>query len=202
MIIELYGLPGSGKTTLSKNLSSFKDFKLVKIENNTELVFFSLLSLLRHPIVFLYTFYLVTVNSSSVGMFYYKFMNILLHRNAKHMKAFFYKSSVIDEGFSQNILSIYEKTISKKELKRIVSLSPKPNTLVVFNIDSNILENRVKKTAARRNFGEEYYIKWKEVIRKNNELFLHELENLPLKYVLISNQEDVDTLLKKYEKYN
>jgi len=200
MIIELYGLPGSGKTTLFKRFSSCKDFKLVRIENNLELTFFSLLSFLRHPLIFLHTFYLITVNSNNWRMFYYKFMNVLFHRSAKYMKASFYKRSVIDECFFQNILSIYEKEITKIDLYKITQLLPKPDTLVVFNVDVSVLKERTKKDAVRRDFGDEYYAKWKEVIYKNNELFIDELDNLYISYTLISNQEDFDTIIEKYEK--
>ncbi|MEX0933936.1 MAG: hypothetical protein WD003_01590 [Candidatus Paceibacterota bacterium] len=127
-------------------------------------------------------------------------MNVLLHRNARYQKARFFKKAIIDEGFFQNILSIYEDVIDRKTLKKMLRSIPKPELLVVFNINEKMLYKREKEKTrtSHRNFNLHYYKEWRETIEKNHLLFLSLLNELNIRYVIISNSSEAGIFYEKY----
>src|SRR3989344_7400398 len=118
MIIELFGLPGSGKTYLAEKLEE-KDFKLVKFSSKLEKYFYSFLFILSFPLLSIYLFFKLNLNSNKYGNIKIKIMrNILLFATmAFYKKASLSKDKIIlDEGFFQMINSIFE---AKKQGKKI-----------------------------------------------------------------------------------
>ena len=70
MIIEIYGLPGAGKTTLAKKMASEFNIPLIKIRGKTELFFYNLLYFFLHPAAFLKGFWYIFINSKNWRLFY------------------------------------------------------------------------------------------------------------------------------------
>ncbi len=200
MIIELYGLPGAGKTTMAKKLASLKGVKVVKIENLRELIYLNFLFLLKHPISFFALLYFVVVKSMSFKMFYYKFMNAFLYRNARYQKACRYKLAVIDEGHSQNILSIFEKPEKESAMRQLIRFLPKPDFLVIFNIEESLREQNIKGRSykIRGEFGEKYMLRWFDSLKVNNKLFLRIIPVLSIDYIIVYTEEDIDKFYKRY----
>ena len=133
MIIEFYGLPGSGKTTAAQKLKEVQGVEPVTITGRRELCFLSAKFALKNPKAFFLTFGLILVNSRDLKMFYYKLMNVLLYRTAKYEKALeAHMPVLLDEGLFQNVLSLFERPMTKEKLLHYARVLPKPDTLLVI----------------------------------------------------------------------
>ena len=130
MIIELFGLPGSGKSTLARSLESSGEASRVRIESRSELLFLNLLFFVRHPIRSVLLLSCIIRYTGSRALFYTKFMNLFLEHNAKYEKARKQEGkAVIDQGYFQNLLSLFERPMPEAVLSRYARLLPKPDEL-------------------------------------------------------------------------
>jgi hypothetical protein len=170
MIIEFYGLPGTGKTATAKKLEQETDFNIVKIKTKQELIFFNILFLLKHPIKFFVLLYFIIVNSVSLKEFYYKFMNAFLNCNAKYQKSKKYKKAIIDQGYFQGILSIFNKEIKNTSLNKYLNIILKPDILFIFEAPQVVRDKRILERGyyIRRGYNKEYLKNLENLISKNN----------------------------------
>ena len=121
MIIELCGLPGVGKSTISSKLKK-KGFRIIKVIGRRELLKLNLIFLLKHPIKFIKLLFFIVFNATSLHVFYLLFMNCFLKVNAKYMKAQKKESiAIIDQGYWQNILSVFSRRIDNSLFKKYIS---------------------------------------------------------------------------------
>jgi len=201
MIMELYGLPGSGKSTLARQVEA-KNYQVIKIDNRWELFYLNVLFLFKNPGCFFYWLYLIFVNKVDSKLFYYKFLNAFLYRNAKYIKAQKISKTIIDEGFFQNTLSFFENSINEDFLIKFVAKLPRPDLLVVFNMDETVITNErfeSKLLATRLQFGDSYVVKWKSVLLGNNRLFLNYIQtpyfSSKQKIIFIKNEKDIEDFL-------
>ena len=107
MIIEFFGMPGAGKSTVARELAKDSSFRIIKIRKKTELLLLNFKYFTSHPIKFFKLFILVLKNSKNYQEFYYKFMNCFLDYNAKFQKAKKFEKAILDQGYFQNIISFY-----------------------------------------------------------------------------------------------
>lgn len=135
MIIEFFGLSGSGKSTIAKTLANKGGYQIIRIRKKRELFYYNLLSFLRHPFSFFFLFILVLRNSSGCKEFYYKFMNCFLDYNAKYEKARRIELAILDQGYFQNIISLFTRPINKEDLYSFQKLIRLPDALFVFELD-------------------------------------------------------------------
>lgn len=188
MIIELYGLPGSGKTTAAQKIKELHGLVPVTIGTRRELCSFAVKFAARNPRAFFFTMFYIITNSRNLKMLYYKFMNVLLYRVAKYEKAWETDGyALLDEGLFQNILSLFEKPTAEDKLVRYARILPKPDFLVMFNIDRT---ERLKLLAARKRiprkeFGEEYRARWEEAMECNNALLCDAVAGLNIRYTIM-----------------
>ncbi len=150
MIIEFYGLPGSGKSTIARKLAEGNTFRIIKIRKKSELIFYNLKYALTNPLNFCGLLLLVIRNSGSGKEFYHKFMNCFLDYNAKFEKAKKFQFAILDQGYFQNIISLFNHELSKDELKKYCYIILQPDKLFIFSIAS---EERQKRQA-KRGYGE------------------------------------------------
>lgn len=167
MITELFGLPGSGKTTLANKMVADEGYTVVSVTNRRELLWLNLRYLLRHPVNFFVTLGYIVANSSDLSMLYYKFMNFFLDVNARYQKACRHPKAVLDQGYFQNILSVFEHEINAGALRRYMRFLLKPDKLMVLEAQ------RMPSYGWRERRGRAYFEQWQKVMRKNYETFLH-----------------------------
>jgi len=194
MIIELYGLPGSGKTSLAKKIVGETDFEIIKIKSKKELLYFNFLFLVKHPIKFFKLLFFVISNSlSSSKLFYYKLMNCFFDYNAKYQKALRCKFSIIDQGYFQNIISVFNKEISPKFLKKYIKFFILPDKLIILDINKKKRLAMMKKRGyfARDKFGRIYRKKWEKIIEYNDKILKKSLanKNVPVDYLIVKDKD-------------
>lgn len=196
MIIELFGLPGVGKTTLSRVLAERNNFEVIKIKSRGELIFLNFVYLIKHPIKFFATLFYIIKNSDSWPLFYYKFTNCFLHHNAKYQKALKFEKTILDQGYFQNVLSIFEKPIDEKELIKYSKYLLKPTKLIILDLPFDELEKRAQERGyfSRDEYDEIYKLSWKNMLKKNYDLFKNSAGILNLNYLLINAVGDTEQI--------
>src|SRR3989344_7810189 len=187
MIIELFGLPGSGKTTLAKKLETENCFKIIKINNRKELLYFNFIHCLKNPVSSFVNLLFILKNSPNPRLFYYKFMNFFMDINARYEKACLYDKAVLDQGHLQNVLSVFERPITSELLKKYLKYLPKPDRLIVVDISPEEALNRTQERGyySREKFGKDYVENWRKTVRQNYELFKKEASSLGIKLEIL-----------------
>ncbi|MBI4836917.1 MAG: AAA family ATPase [Candidatus Portnoybacteria bacterium] len=199
MIIEFYGLPGAGKTTVAQKLAAKSDFKVIKIRSKKELFWYNFLFLIRHPVRFFATLFYLVANSASWSIFYYKFTNTFLHHNAKYQKAIGMEKAILDQGYFQNVLSVFEEPISASFLVKYAGFLLKPDKLVILNLPPDDILRRIggRGYMTRERFGQKYFEKWLEAVKENNRIFLENLDKLGIDYIIIDARRGVGDIYKE-----
>lgn len=147
MIIELLGLPGSGKSTIARSLESSGKAERICIMSRTELVWRSLFYVLRHPLSSLAQLYYLVRYAGSARLFYTKFMNLFLQHAAKYQKARGRLGTVvIDQGHLQNLLSLFERPMPEATLARCARFLSRPDELWICTTGE---EERHRRLASR-----------------------------------------------------
>lgn len=197
MIVELYGLPASGKTTYAERLSKEMSWDVVKMKTKKEILWYNLLFAFRHPIKWKALFIITILWGRGEGMFYSKFVNLFLVSNAKYMAAKKNKNAIIDQGHFQIIPSLFQKKSTTKHLKQIIRFFPRPDTLVVFDIPE---EERRERLAHRGYWGREHmsekkFNEWVESSLFNDALFKREIvPNLSTRAIVVKKVEDLKSV--------
>lgn len=145
MIIELFGLPGSGKTTLARGLEASGEAQRIRIGSRTELLARNVRFALRNPLLFLRLLsYLIRYGRRHL---YTKFTNLFLGHNAKFQKARAAAGTVVlDQGHFQNLLSLFDRPMSEEVLARYAAVLPKPDELWICASEET---ERARRLAAR-----------------------------------------------------
>jgi len=196
MIIELLGLSGSGKTTFSRTqevndnflVLGYQKFNFAKKIN----IFF------KYPVIFFWFYEIIseTFKTKLFTLIKFKFALILntfcIFNKAKKAAKDSKKDIIIDEGFSQRLLSVYDTKKSVEEFKKIF----KKNIFlsdVVWVIESDF--KKFKRFENLRNnrslLGEKYLKKWFSITTYNYNNLLGSLEELNISYKIIKINDKI-----------
>lgn len=204
MIIELYGLAGSGKTTFAERLAERGDYKIIRIRGRLELVWLNFIFMLKRPVSFFNLIVYVLHNSNSWKLFYYKFMNVFLHCNAKYEKALRYDNALIDQGYAQNIISLFEREISAEDLRKYFSSTIIPDKLVIFDMPETVRMEHIEKRRyeSRDDFDATYRELWKKLSKRNHRLFLDNKNIYKGEIIMVKNKEDFNKFSLDFKNQN
>jgi len=121
-------------------------------------------------------------------------MNCFFDYNAKYQKALRCRNAILDQGYFQNIISLFEKPLTLKILRRYLNLILLPDKLFILNISPEEIKKRMIKKETnlpRSQFGYTYVKKWFSLIKKNDKFFKKNLRMVSINYLIISNQKDI-----------
>lgn len=199
MIIELYGLPGTGKSTIAAKLASLLKGEIIRIERRKDFIWFNILSFLRHPLKFVKRTALAFHEGGRRELLYYKFIKIFLHRNAVVEKARRYPVAIVDEGHLGNILSAFEKPLSQEMLLKEMENLEFPDIVLRFTLPEEERKIRLKNRGffSRASESKEYHLRWEKAMYANDQLLVMLLPTLPIKYIHVDQHISVDTLCIK-----
>jgi broad-specificity NMP kinase len=199
MIIELYGLPGSGKTTFAKRLAENNGFEIIKVRNKFSLFFYNFLYLIKHPVKFAATLFYIFGNFGDKRLVYYKLMNCFFQYNARYQKALRRPRAVLDQGYFQNILSVFEKPLTDAQLQRYLKYFLLPDVLFIFDLPFEEAKKRMEERGyiPRQKMGEEYLRRLEPIVAANHTAFKKIAHNLAFKKVIINAEKSVEDVYKE-----
>jgi glycosyltransferase involved in cell wall biosynthesis len=148
MIIELFGLPGAGKSSLAR---AWEQEGAVRIRalSRGELVAENILYALRQPLSCVRQLRWLLASAPPAAR-YTLFMNAFLVHNAKYERARRVSNrgtiALIDQGHFQNVLSIFGTAPTAGELEAYARTLPRPHLLVVLDVAK---EERLRRLAQR-----------------------------------------------------
>lgn len=206
MIVEFFGVPGSGKTTTLKRLvreSSLKSQE-IHIKGRIEVMLYLLLFVCIHPIKAIYWFYLLYQHSH--GLFGYK-RSLLLRSIALVMKASVCdeedRVTYIDEGLLQRSLSLFEGYMTPADVVRIYRYAIRPDVVLIFleGTFSRYEDRHGQNTSPRMKKGKDYFISWKQQTEENVHRFFEYIKTTDMFYCVGSRAPhgytDIETYIKE-----
>jgi hypothetical protein len=174
MHVQMFGLPGAGKTFITNQLCENNDFVPIKLNGNLKKISYSLLFFFVHPFFYLRLLKALFLENKNRKLFLHK-LKLFLRVTALESKKLFFKKTIIDDGLCQFLITIFERKINKKDLLKIEKLVPK--NAIIF-----IIETSDKKRLMRMNergriprsfLGEEYLEKISPVWKFNAKFLKH-----------------------------
>lgn len=187
MIIELVGLPGAGKTTLSKALVEKGISKPFTVSNKATLILLALLGMVLHPIAAAAVTSRVLAHSR--GMRLYGIVNAVLYPFAAYATGTF--SPVhIEHGFFQGLLGFPAKNISLA-----VSLLPRPAYIMLLEAPREVRESRLASRGwrPRAEFGKEAEQAFATTTEAAYPAFFHTLKHqLPKKLIVCTEDATIE----------
>lgn len=126
MVIELFGLPGAGKTTLAKELSLATGIPIIRLSLAQRVLEWKLFALMNlstafHAVKFLFHH----ATKDRYGLF----MNGCVDRYGRFAYAKKH-GGIVDEGPLQNVLSFPSRTLFAKEMDEVVASLPHPDVII------------------------------------------------------------------------
>lgn len=184
-VVELFGLSGTGKSTLAKKLVE-EGFTLIKIKDKKELIWLNFIFFSYFPRASVN--FLKLLWHSRRGpkkLLYLKLVNLFLQANAKWILARQVGKAVIDQGHSQAFLSLFECEANQSEFMSLANCLPKPSELLVLELPEEERRRRLSERGSlpRAEFGLRYAEHWQQVTYYNYELFKKLLPSLKFSQV-------------------
>jgi hypothetical protein len=169
--IELFGLPGTGKTTYLKSLDfDKKDFYISRFRF-IEFIFL------------LFVIIVQTLKSKTYKLFRFK-LSLLLNYYSKKNNI---KGNVIylDEGILQRILSIYEEKLSFETLDKIFKFIKISDEVLIIDFRYNLFNRYNHKDNVRLSIGDDYIDNWKDIIEFNFSLMTEYLQEKSIQHKIL-----------------
>ncbi|MFA6275031.1 MAG: hypothetical protein WCX70_02710, partial [Candidatus Paceibacterota bacterium] len=144
-------------------------FVLVRINTRREWFFYNILFFLKHPLKFIKGLSYIINASVAWKDFYYKFMNCFVIHNAKYQKAKRFSNAVIDQGYFQNLLSVFGEPKTADFFIGYLKNFIYPEFLVVLELSFDKRKERLARRGygVREDFPKSQVEIWREASEKN-----------------------------------
>ncbi|MBI4114677.1 MAG: hypothetical protein HY445_02445 [Candidatus Niyogibacteria bacterium] len=173
MTTEYFGLPGSGKTYLAERYSRAHGTRLIEARGYFERCLWAFIFFCIRPrVCSILLREIIKENKNNALLLRHKVRVLYLNTIAKEGKAFFSrKENIIDEGFAQAILSLYEREIHVDELPVFAELFHERNIYLITASDA-MREERIRARARlpRAFLGGDYHSRWFSLLEKNHSI--------------------------------
>lgn len=170
MIIELFGLPGSGKTTFGNNLDK-GNFIFIKSKKYSFI--FKVICIFKYLIFFFWLkeIILETLKFKKWKLVRFKVSLVIstlcTFSEANSIKNNTEKNILLDEGFLQRLLSVYEEKKDIEFFQKIVKKVLLTDCVFIINFNFNIFLRYEDTRNNRKILGEDYFNNWKNVLDYN-----------------------------------
>lgn len=184
IIVELFGLPGSGKTSLYERIKGkCVGLKVGKCRPTKKYFCFWIKIILRE-----------SIKVKSFGLLKFK---ISLLFNLYNRDVIKYEDFIIyDEGWLQRVLTFYESEISDSEIKEIFNHIQIPDKVIILKRDPKECFKRYNHPENMRNkMGQEYLLEWKRVMIINKDIIKKYLERQKIDFIEIDSEFDVNQII-------
>lgn len=173
MIVELYGLAGSGKTYSTPRIAAQYGLPVADVSRRRERYACFLGFCRSHPAL-AGSLLLETVRRtlSRPSLLFHK-LKMLVSNLAKVQKAVRLGGGVVDAGLFQFLLVIYEEAVSEAELAKFKDrLALQDYRILVFDVDDDVRTHRMTSRGPlpRGQFGEAYQRRWYDIYVSNDKV--------------------------------
>jgi thymidylate kinase len=194
VIIECFGLPGAGKTTIATGLAARLSIEQIWLDGRGDLIALNVRALLRHPVRYGRRTARAFHEPGSPRLQYYKLRHIFLYRNAIVEKARRRRLVIVDEGQVSNILSAFEQPLS--ESRTVAELGHLELPDLVLRVTAPD-EERARRLEARGYFsrsseGDEYLRRWEHAMCANEAMVARVLPRLGVPCVRVDGRASID----------
>ena len=194
MIIECFGLPGAGKTTIAKGLAAQLSIDEIWLDGRRDVIVLNLMALFRHPLRYGRRTARAFSEPGSPRLQYYKLRHIFLYRNAIVEKARRRPLVIVDEGQVSNVLSAFERPLSESRILAELGHLELPDLALRVTAPD---EERARRLEARGYFsrsseGEKYLRRWVEAMRANEAMVARMLPRLGVPCVPVDGRASID----------
>jgi hypothetical protein len=170
LIVETFGLSGAGKSTYARRLAAELDLPAIAIRNKPEKhLYYRLFWLLNRPLARFLAERCLDQAKHDPRLRTHKW-ELYLKVVGREQKARLYRGGVIDEGLINFLLTLYEEPIPADDLIIYGELLP-PHRRQIHIVETSEAKrlNRlaVRERIGRKDFGDEYYAKWSEIVLAN-----------------------------------
>lgn len=202
MIIELFGLPASGKTTLSKAWEK-KGWPRVRLASRVEIGAFFLFFCILHPLRAVRACIFVVRFSGSVRLAHLKIANLLVYNLALWQKSRGLERAVLDQGPLQMLLSLFEHKQPAKILETLARILPKSDLVVALTAPAEVRRARLGGRSAlpRAEYGIQASERLCEVAEAHFPLVLAIFNKLGVPHVVRSDTPTLTELLTAHFTY-
>jgi len=175
MKIELIGLPGSGKTYLSKKKSFELNINILFIGKKICKYFFCVIFCFYRFYFFVLILKLIYVENKNNKKLLSHKLYLFSECISLEGKAFFSDNYLIDQGFMYLPFSIFDRQIKEEDLAIFLNYynkSCKNRILLLLEVEENIRQNRIRKRGRRPRsaFGSDYALEFDSIISFNKDV--------------------------------
>ena len=200
MIAEVYGLPGSGKSTIARGLVALPEgvCTLVDFHSKGERYKFILRFVALHPILFVRWMRVLMAHRL---LFWYK-LHLLSVTFAKVAKAEILSAPLVlvDEGLLQRLLTVFDRPIEKTQVARLLPKAYRNGTVRIVHMTGGDFyrfeSERQKDNSPRVKQGRAYLDAWKELQRENSSRIVSEFAALDLPVVSFEKEATPDAVYR------
>jgi len=175
MLIEMFGLPGAGKTYYAREFIPRNNAKILKKNSRfTRLILFIMFVIIRPLFSTFIIKNIIKENEFGKRNLKHKLKIILTKFFSKCVKIKFYKDVLIGEGIFQLILGIYDREITNDDLKPYLKYISKNRIIYIIEakMDTRLMRIRKRNRIPRENILSEMQLKTFYLILEKNYIII------------------------------